>query len=149
MLKRCETGLNSFFVFNSTYGHREGEVSLQLSAYIRNMNWTLQQVYIAYCSKCVYCVGMLQSHLKSASIGFDFVFQICWIWMQMRICHMITACSIKLSYNYMEKKSHTTLHRESKKTRHQTLGHNFTNHYPIFKIFSLADSVVNLQQILV
>ena len=39
------------------------------------------------------------------------------------------------------------LHRESKKTRHQTLGHNFTNYYPIFKNFSLADSVVNLQQI--
>jgi len=38
------------------------------------------------------------------------------------------------------------LHRESKK-RHQTLGHNFTNYYPIFKIFSLSDSVVNLQQI--
>jgi len=29
MLKRCETGLNSFFVFNSTFGPREGEVSLQ------------------------------------------------------------------------------------------------------------------------
>ena len=27
------------------------------------------------------------------------------------------------------------LHRESKKTRHQTLGHNFANYYPIFKIF--------------
>jgi len=39
------------------------------------------------------------------------------------------------------------IHRESKKTRHQTLGHNFTNYYPIFKIFSLADSEVNLQQI--
>ena len=38
------------------------------------------------------------------------------------------------------------VHRESKKTRHQTLGHNFTNYYTIFKIFSLADSVVNLQQ---
>jgi len=35
----------------------------------------------------------------------------------------------------------------SQKTRHQTLGHNFTNYYPIFKIFSLADSVVHLQQI--
>ena len=34
-----------------------------------------------------------------------------------------------------------------KKTRHQTLGHNFTNYYPIFKIFSLADSAVNLRQI--
>ena len=34
-----------------------------------------------------------------------------------------------------------------KKTRHQTLGHNFTNYYPIFKMFSLADLVVNLQQI--
>jgi len=32
------------------------------------------------------------------------------------------------------------LHRESKKTRHQTLSHNFTNYYPIFKIFSLENS---------
>ena len=36
-----------------------------------------------------------------------------------------------------------------KKTRHQTLSHNFTNYYPIYKIFLLADSVVNLQQIYV
>jgi len=43
--------------------------------------------------------------------------------------------------------SFSDLHRESKKTRHQTLGHNFTNYYPIFNFFSLADSVVNLQQI--
>jgi len=34
----------------------------------------------------------------------------------------------------------------SQKIRHQTLGHNFTNYYLIFKIFSLADTVVNLQQ---
>jgi len=34
----------------------------------------------------------------------------------------------------------------SQKTRHQTLSHNFTNYYPIFKFFSPADSVVNLQQ---
>jgi len=34
----------------------------------------------------------------------------------------------------------------SQRTRHQTLGHNFTNYHPIFKLFSLADSVVNLQQ---
>jgi len=33
-----------------------------------------------------------------------------------------------------------------KKTRHQTPSHNFTNYYPIFKIFSLANSVVNLKQ---
>jgi len=39
------------------------------------------------------------------------------------------------------------IHRESKKTRLQTLGYNFTNYYPIFRIFSVADSVVNLQQI--
>ena len=38
------------------------------------------------------------------------------------------------------------LHRESKKTRHHTLGHNFSNYYPIFKIFSLAVSAVSLQQ---
>jgi len=36
------------------------------------------------------------------------------------------------------------LHRESKKTRHQTLAHNFTKHWPIFKILSLLDSVGNL-----
>jgi len=42
--------------------------------------------------------------------------------------------------------SNFLLHRESKKTRHQTLSHNFTNYYPIFKIFSLSDSAVNLQQ---
>ena len=41
---------------------------------------------------------------------------------------------------------HQILHRESKKTRHQILDHNFTNYYPIFKIFSPADSAVNLQQ---
>jgi len=34
-----------------------------------------------------------------------------------------------------------------KKQDTKTLGHNFTNYYPIFKIFSLADSAVNLQQI--
>ena len=49
------------------------------------------------------------------------------------------------NYNSILPRLHT-LHRESKKTRHQTLGHNFTNYYPIFKSFSLADSVVNLQQ---
>jgi len=36
------------------------------------------------------------------------------------------------------------LHRESKKTRHQTLAHNFTKYWPIFKILSLLDSVGNL-----
>jgi len=36
------------------------------------------------------------------------------------------------------------LHRESKKQRHQTLAHNFTKYWPIFKIFSLLDSVGNL-----
>ena len=34
-----------------------------------------------------------------------------------------------------------------KNTRHQTLGHNLTNYYPIFKFFLLVDSIVNLQQI--
>ena len=31
-----------------------------------------------------------------------------------------------------------------KKTRHQTLAHNFTNYYPIFELLSLLDSVGNL-----
>jgi len=34
----------------------------------------------------------------------------------------------------------------SQKTRHQTLAHDFTKYQPIFKPFSLSDSVVNLQQ---
>jgi len=34
----------------------------------------------------------------------------------------------------------------SHKTRHQTLANNFTKYKPIFKLFSLIDSVVNLQQ---
>jgi len=38
------------------------------------------------------------------------------------------------------------IHSESKKTRHQTLSHNFTKYHAILKIFSLADSAVNLQQ---
>ena len=33
----------------------------------------------------------------------------------------------------------------SKKTRHQTLAHNFPKWQPIFKILSLVDSLVNLQ----
>ena len=34
--------------------------------------------------------------------------------------------------------THTrAIHRESKKTRHQTLGHNFTNYYPIFNFFTV------------
>ena len=36
------------------------------------------------------------------------------------------------------------LHRESKKTRHLTLAHNFTKYWPIFKILSLLDSVGNM-----
>jgi len=43
-------------------------------------------------------------------------------------------------------KAKNNIRRESKKTRHQTLGHNFTNYYQIFKNFSLADSAVNLQK---
>ena len=50
-------------------------------------------------------------------------------------------------FNFTHLPVTSLLHRESKKTRHQTLGHNFTNYYPIFNFFSLADSVVNLQQI--
>jgi len=53
------------------------------------------------------------------------------------------------SYNYkLHAQSKNYAYTPSvKKTRHHTLGHNFTNYYPIFKFFSLADSVVNLQQI--
>ena len=50
------------------------------------------------------------------------------------------------SKNYNKKFSQN--YTVSQKTRHQTLSHNFTNYYPIFKFFSLKDSVVNLQQTL-
>ena len=36
------------------------------------------------------------------------------------------------------------LHRESKKTRHLTLAHNFTKYWPILKILSPLDSLGNL-----
>ena len=64
-------------------------------------------------------------------------------------CHQVQAAVSPMPVNSGEATTHKLLllHRESKKTRHQTLGHNFTNYYPIFKIFSLADSEVNLQQI--
>ena len=38
----------------------------------------------------------------------------------------------------------TVIYTVSKKTSHQTPSHNFTNYYPIFKIFSPAHSLVNL-----
>ena len=70
---------------------------------------------------------------------------------------MIDRNSISLSLNYVSNSLsfigteseifNYKLHRESKKTRHQTLGHNFSKYYPIFKFFPLADSAVNLQQI--
>jgi len=59
-----------------------------------------------------------------------------------RICHI---APVFISWS----SSHGLLHTlwVKKTTRHQTLGHNSTNYYPIFKNFSLADSAVNLQQI--
>ena len=38
------------------------------------------------------------------------------------------------------------LHCESKKTRHYNIVHNFAKCWPIFKFFSLTDSLVNMQQ---
>ena len=52
--------------------------------------------------------------------------------------------AVKAQYTVRSKTA--GIYTVSQKTRHQTLGHNFTNYYPIFKIFSLIDSVVNLQQ---
>ena len=40
----------------------------------------------------------------------------------------------------------TSYYTVSQKTRHQTLAHNFTKYQPILKLFSLTDSVINLQQ---
>jgi len=39
---------------------------------------------------------------------------------------------------------YSDIHCESKKTRHQTLAHNFTKYWPIYQILSLLDSVGNL-----
>ena len=38
------------------------------------------------------------------------------------------------------------LHSESQKARHYNIVHNFTKCWPIFKLLSLTDSLVNLQQ---
>jgi len=65
---------------------------------------------------------------------FTFLFFTCIVFYFPLCYHMLASCNYTVS---------------QKKTRHQTLSHNFTNYYPIFKIFSLADSVVKLQQILV
>jgi len=46
-------------------------------------------------------------------------------------------------------KRDSTYYTVNQKNKTQTLGHNFTNYYPIFEIFPLADSVANLQQIYV
>ena len=67
-----------------------------------------------------------------------------WEWERMRVGYYGN-CIPAHSHSYVMVLT-TDLHRESKKTRHQTLGHNFTNYYPIFKIFSVDDSAVNLQQ---
>jgi len=40
----------------------------------------------------------------------------------------------------------TVIHCESKKTRHYNIVHNFDKCLPIFKLLSLTDSLVNLQQ---
>ena len=40
------------------------------------------------------------------------------------------------------------LHRESKKTRHQTLAHNFTKYWPIFKIQN-SERILRIGQYLV
>jgi len=64
---------------------------------------------------------------------FTFLFFTCIVFYFPLCYHMLASCNYTVS----------------QKTRHQTLSHNFTNYHPIFKIFSLADSVVKLQQILV
>ena len=64
------------------------------------------------------------------------------------VIKLVTQVSLVfMQLSVMGAASEVILHRESKKTKHQTLSHNFINYYPIFKFFSLADSVVNLQQI--
>jgi len=56
-----------------------------------------------------------------------------WVWVCVCVC--VRACVFN-SVSYV--------HRESKKTRHLTLAHNFTKYWPIFKILSLLDLVGNL-----
>ena len=58
--------------------------------------------------------------------------------------HKTRTGRIKLWYHISQTLVRSILHRESKKTRHLTLAHNFTKYLPIFKILSLLDSVGNL-----
>ena len=55
-----------------------------------------------------------------------------------------TLNDIWLTGNFPPAWRQSHIHRESKKTRHQTLAHNFTKYWPIFKILLLLDSVGNL-----
>jgi len=62
-----------------------------------------------------------------------------------------TLCNILLliefpPFSLMPPRMVEEIYTVSHKTRHQTLANNFTKYKPIFKLFSLIDSVVNLQQ---
>jgi len=65
---------------------------------------------------------------------------------QSRMCNVIVCNTNIYIYIYIYICIYIYTYTVSQK-RHQILGHNFTNYYPIFEIFSLANSVVNLQQI--
>jgi len=60
--------------------------------------------------------------------------------------YFVSFAFLKISCDWDNSFVQLLLLTASQKTRHQTLSHNFTNYYPIFKFFSLKDSVVNLQQ---
>jgi len=73
-------------------------------------------VFICGCERCTVCAKMV--HI---SVGISRTF----------VCVRSAAHSDLYRPTLTESQY---IHRESKKTRHQTLGHNF-NYYPIFKIF--------------
>ena len=56
----------------------------------------------------------------------------------------VLVCKSSIAFYRVLQYKHFDVHRESKKTRHLTLAHNFTKYWPIFKILSLLDSVGNL-----
>ena len=76
----------------------------------------------------------------------------CWrgyVWSEVQSCMQPSWCHChSLSLASVKSRLILPFYTVSQKKRHQTLSNNFTNYYPIFKIFSLKDSVVNLQQTL-
>jgi len=100
-----------------------------LNVHCINLNKIYSIVLVLYMSKKLYLKTLQSGKVKFSST----TFYMC-VWF---LCYINGALLIVIQ---------RALYTVSQKTRHQTISHNFANYYPIFNFFSLADSLVNLQQ---